>query len=612
MKALDPLPVKIGYRPRLSPRAGYAKICKKLRYWLDQCQERHLTNCILPAEITAPDRDGSQTTTESITSTKRLLHITQTHVYLKEDCGQVPYACLSHCWGNNPGLIRLLAKNEEEFKQGIPLSSLPSTFRDAAKICRGVGIDYLWIDSLCIIQDNKDDWATQSAIMGDIYSNGLVTLAAVWAKDANSGLLPREYIKHMRGLSLEGYKNVYLRRCYVRDAYMDEDDYRESRGLSPLWTRAWVFQERQLSPRVVEFYQTEISWTCNSLTTESGRCLEERKVSPKAFLPRDRPLTSTDWGSIVYTYSQLSLTYESDRLPALAAMAQRFGEMTGRQRYHMGIWEEDPIHGLMWSVSLPISALPDSRATSNPSWSWASSLVPVDLLPLTEYTAMGQLLEANVDGSRNEYLGRGTSLRITLEGPSVRATRLSQSSDERVLKTNDAPDVKVVARRRMRPQPDWRVEVPDEKGNGSASLFAGFIISRFQFSPDTSITSYDHVTFLILTLSHEICSFSGIVLQPNEDEEAFHRVGRFNIMCQRANVTKFWDAIDDISDDDYVLDEDVKPNELLRTWFGALGDQLVYNSTAIASEFDHSERSCQLNEATAIGSFFPVGSFVIR
>lgn len=363
---------------------------------------------------------------------KRLLEISQTHVYLREDCGSAQYACLSHCWGNNKDLIRLLEKNKQEFMQGIPISSLPPTFRDTAIICRGIGIDYLWIDSLCIIQDSKEDWASQSAIMGDIYSNGLVTLAAVWAKDANAGLLPRDYIEHSRGIALEGYKNVYLRRCYSRHAFLDEDDYRRSRGLSPLWTRAWVFQERQLSPRVIEFYQTEISWTCNSLTAESGRCLEERETSPKAFLPRDRPLTSEDWRHIVYSYSQLSLTYESDRTPALAAMAQQFGQMTGRQRYTMGIWEEDPIHGLMWSASLPVPSLPDARAINTPSWSWASSLVPVNLFSLTEYTAVGQILDVEVDYVGSRYLGRSTKSCITMEGPAFHATRLFKSSDARV------------------------------------------------------------------------------------------------------------------------------------------------------------------------------------
>lgn len=172
---------------------------------------------------------------------------------------------------------------------------------------------------------------------------------------------------------------------------------------------------------------------------------------------------------------------------------------------------------------------------------------------------------------------------------------------------NDAPDVKGVARKSMRLQPDWEVKFAKKQSDNSSCPFDNSIVSRFQFRPDTSIKSLDDVTFVILALSHEVCSFSGLVLQANEGQRSFDRVGTFNILCKRTDVTRFWDAIEEMTDNDYVLDDhSVEPTKLLQTWFGELGDQLVYNPTAVASEFEHSDRSCQLNEAMAIGSLFPV------
>jgi hypothetical protein len=98
------------------------------------------------------------------------------------------YACLSHRWGSGPQTHLTLKKNLETYMQhGIPSAKLPLTFRHAVHICRTLGIMYLWIDCLCIVQDDHEDWCTQAVKMGDIYERAFVTIAASSAANPSHG-----------------------------------------------------------------------------------------------------------------------------------------------------------------------------------------------------------------------------------------------------------------------------------------------------------------------------------------------------------------------------------------------------------------------------------------
>lgn len=101
------------------------------------------------------------------------------------------YAALSHCWGTKESL-KTVTSTLDEHLNGISSAKFPKTFQDAIVVCRRLGIPYLWIDSLCTIQDSKDDWATQSAQMSDIYSNAIVTISTDAAPDSHCGFLTCE------------------------------------------------------------------------------------------------------------------------------------------------------------------------------------------------------------------------------------------------------------------------------------------------------------------------------------------------------------------------------------------------------------------------------------
>ncbi|KIN06927.1 hypothetical protein OIDMADRAFT_108060, partial [Oidiodendron maius Zn] len=100
------------------------------------------------------------------------------------------YAALSYCWGKSEKECKYLTTNEnlEQRQEAVDISTFPKTFTDAIAVCRHLGIRFLWIDLLYIIQGNKSDWETESKRIGDIYSNATVTIAAAIGKDSNSGL----------------------------------------------------------------------------------------------------------------------------------------------------------------------------------------------------------------------------------------------------------------------------------------------------------------------------------------------------------------------------------------------------------------------------------------
>jgi hypothetical protein len=146
-------------------------------------------------------------------------------------------------------------------------SKFPKTFTDAIVVCRHLGIRFLWIDSLCIIQHDDSDWKTQSERMGDIYANATLTISAAVGEDSQSGLFVRDPRKTYPctlifqypmedGLVRQGAFLTCLDSYWRRISYLD--------------TRGWTFQEKYLSPRTLHFSKTKMCWTCASSNASEG------------------------------------------------------------------------------------------------------------------------------------------------------------------------------------------------------------------------------------------------------------------------------------------------------------------------------------------------------
>jgi hypothetical protein len=181
----------------------------------------------------------------------RFLKLSERSLLLLEDRRPEKYACLSHCRGSGKDILKTeQASLRAHLDTGIAVDELPRTFQDVVDICQRLDVKYLWIDSLCIIQDSDEDWRAQSARMGDIYENARFTIAASASNAPTEGCY-RTTSGHYRGEPVPGHTGVYV-RCQPR---------RPKRFNTPLWPllrRAWAFQELSLSPRVVHYAADDI------------------------------------------------------------------------------------------------------------------------------------------------------------------------------------------------------------------------------------------------------------------------------------------------------------------------------------------------------------------
>jgi hypothetical protein len=178
------------------------------------------------------------------------------------------YVTLSHCWGSIE-IKKLENANLADMKKAIVESSLPQTFQDAIRVTRELGVRYLWIDSLCIIQDSWEDWFQESSRMGDIYSNSYCTISATGAEDGSMGLFldrkPPPVAKSSIYISARWDGQVH-RKSYKHTGTLNHDTKMWEREVdsAPLNQRAWVFQERFLSHRNLMFGRNCLFWECTS------------------------------------------------------------------------------------------------------------------------------------------------------------------------------------------------------------------------------------------------------------------------------------------------------------------------------------------------------------
>ncbi len=186
---------------------------------------------------------------------------------LETSSGQVgKYMTLSHCWGGGTP-IKTTSKNIQYHRVEIKFADLPRTFHDAVQITRKFGCKYLWIDSLCIIQDDRKDWEVEATLMQQYYKHSFVTIAAVDGNNSNAGIFrdrnglrnrPCELqFANIDGSSQQLYAYTNNMSCELQRSSLS-DSYKPSL----LYSRAWVFQEQALSPRTLTYARDHISWRC--------------------------------------------------------------------------------------------------------------------------------------------------------------------------------------------------------------------------------------------------------------------------------------------------------------------------------------------------------------
>ncbi|ETI20382.1 hypothetical protein G647_08417 [Cladophialophora carrionii CBS 160.54] len=342
------------------------------------------------------------------------------------------YAALSYCWGSDQNFLTT-RENLATLTAGIAVHRLPKTIQDAIYVTRQLGIPYLWVDALCIIQDSEIDKPQELEKMSHIYKQATVTISAAVASNCHEGFLhPREAIRRrldssfpVRFATSSAYANHAPPRSSrvesavsMGTAYICPDEKCGNEVATweeePIETRAWTLQESWLAPRLLMFGAGPPRWKClcathiaggwrdsdnwfvprfyhrdmffrNMVPARATTAIEQQEqgqeqdqeMSGSPSRPSDLDRLHDEWNRLVSVFSKRRLTDPEDKLPALSGIASEFHKMLN-SAYLAGLWESNLLPDLLWYHDCSRSAALGNSSSSRPprfrapSWSWAS------------------------------------------------------------------------------------------------------------------------------------------------------------------------------------------------------------------------------------------------
>jgi len=377
-----------------------------------------------------------------------------------------PYLTLSHRWRTDPEPPKLLLENFSSRRGGIELSSLPASFCDAVRVARHLGVEWLWIDSLCIIQDSVEDWRAESSRMGDVYRNSLCNLAATGAAEQGGGLFPEDSIVATQlflDLSIipqDGRESseIAAGSSWPSRRYRCEPVSQWPRKIedAALNRRGWVVQERVLAPRTLHFTKTEILWECLSqcaaesvpdslfgdvrlpftefALTRDALALVRKRTAGSSSPPEATELQRVQdgWWMLAHQYMFCVLTQPDDRLIAISGIAKEFRQATGDE-YLAGHWKSSIISDLLWNNMPDSEPRVRTRPLVAPTWSWAS-IRPYAYISFAEYASskskewqpLAEFVHCDVQACTDDETGQLRSATLCLRGRTFTPTSGSQ------------------------------------------------------------------------------------------------------------------------------------------------------------------------------------------
>lgn len=449
---------------------------------LTHCHRNHLacnkiksTDTLLPNRVIAV---GSKD--------ENFVRLLELHVSDK----RASYIALSHSWGSTPMAVKCTESTISHLKEGIKIKELPKTFQHAIHMTRHLQVEYLWIDSLCIIQDLPSDWAEEASKMQDVYRNAFCTLAATGGNDSTSGF---QFLRNHRTIepflvdaTWESQEaavlvNQKLNGKLIPGQYycMDFDFWRDQVEEAPLNRRAWVMQERILSKRTVHFSSKQVLWQCceeescetfperlpdwssprspktamwSQFINSTGfqRALDKVRSVGHDVIPQSSNLSDLyrSWDKLIKTYSTCGVTRGEDRFVAIFSLVKEMGLATGDE-WIAGFWKSQLPESLCWSVEWESPYLrgmihngeplpsPRPQCWRAPSWSWAASNLPIYFhASHGPVSRLATVKEVVVETQKTGIITKGF---IRLQGPlytgvpSPRHSSWQAASDERRL-----------------------------------------------------------------------------------------------------------------------------------------------------------------------------------
>lgn len=303
------------------------------------------------------------------------------HEFLPESQGcERRYAALSYCWGTSEEAKHQLTTtclNITQRERGIQYDELSPVLRDAVEIARILGIPFLWIDSLCILQDDISDWESQCPQMDNIYGHAEVTLVAASSNSCRESFLrpeaPRALLpfNSMRRPGFGDLLQVEFSGC--SESPRDFDSMSDSR----LATRGWAVQERILSTRMIVFGRSDVHFTCS--LSSSSTSSHPSGLSISEVREAETKTLYVYWAQLLDEIKHITpdtFTEPTDILPALSGLAAYFGGRL-KDSYCAGHWHKDLHTSLMWlrvhssqdTKTCHVSRICSLRPYIVPSWS---------------------------------------------------------------------------------------------------------------------------------------------------------------------------------------------------------------------------------------------------
>jgi hypothetical protein len=321
-----------------------------------------------------------------------------------------------------------MESNLDSLKLNINISKLSQTFRDAMETTRNLGVRYIWIDSLCIIQDSKEDWEHEAALMGSVYEHSYCNIAASKASNGNDGCFTTRNIFDVQQCNVMAYWHKQEpMHYYIRDnAPWDQLNH------DPLVRRGWVVQESILARRILHFSKEQVLWECSEVRlsetipfTSNQPFYHRLNLDPTPYLTKKyiRPWAHPEtpdlvdyaiWRDFVHKYSCCQLTYpEKDKLVAVSGIARL---LCRGDEYLAGLWRKCLPAQLMWHTQNFGPKRPSKYYA--PTWSWASVDGIISMRgTIAHESSSFTVLDAQVTTSSTDRFGAVSAGYLQVLGP---------------------------------------------------------------------------------------------------------------------------------------------------------------------------------------------------
>ncbi|EKJ73217.1 hypothetical protein FPSE_06641 [Fusarium pseudograminearum CS3096] len=414
---------------RMDTSTGSSSAMVMAKNWIRICQEHH-TEC----------QEVQQMRQRKGILPRRLLHIgtseIQPQIVHVQDT--VPYCALSYCWGVKD-FFTTTRDNLVQNMRGIPMESFPAIMKDAIYVVRSLKYEYIWIDALCIVQDDEQDWAHEAGIMGDIYSNAELTISTLISGDCHTGLFQPRSVRISHPVPLNIWQPKTERKANASHALTPQWLEREVKTSGPVHSRGWTLQEQLLSKRILYFGGGMLHFEClhdyvveanpggeyRQSANKRADDLQTRRHAKKALqgatncdsvssATRWRMQPFELWKQQVREFTRRSLTRATDRQPAFDAISKSLATAVGCNPL-CGIWNGDKLfESLCWQTKNCADA--PLNLPNIPSWTWLACTgeISFELMSRAGREEVQTSSGATVVSINTEATGLSITLRGTL------------------------------------------------------------------------------------------------------------------------------------------------------------------------------------------------------